>query len=42
MITRFDESTTFRKYIPCKCKRKFDEAKYKSNHLWNNDKCWLM
>ena len=39
MITRFNESTTFTKHISCKYKRKFDEAKYKSHQLWNNDKC---
>ena len=37
MITRLDEPTTLTKHVSCECK--FNEAKYKSNQLWNNDIC---
>ena len=39
MIKRLDEPTTLTKHVSCECKCKFNEAKYKSNQLWNNDIC---
>ena len=39
MITDIDESKTLTKHISCKCKRRFDGKKYKSNQRWNNGKC---
>ena len=39
-VTGINESKTFAKDTPCKCKCKFDGRKYNSNQKWNNDKCW--
>ena len=40
IVTGLNESKTFAKDTPCKCKGKFDGRKYNSNQKWNNDKCW--
>ena len=37
MITEINESKTLT--LSCKCKCKFDERKYNSDQLWNNNKC---
>ena len=40
IVTGLNESKTFAKDKPCKCKCKFDGRKYNSNQKWNNNKCW--
>ena len=39
MITGINESKTSTKHLSCKCKYKFNRAKYNLNQWWNNDKC---
>ena len=39
MITGINELKTLTKHIPCECKCKLDEAKFKSDQWWNNEKC---
>ena len=39
LITRTSESKKLTKHILCKCKGKFDNKKYNSNQIWDNDKC---
>ena len=39
MITGINESKALTKHISCESKCKFDGPKFKSDQLWNNDKC---